>query len=132
MAKKNNLHTDQLIRRFQNKSRRLMGRLGNNSKNFYQVDNWEAQGFIDGSVKKWKPVKDKPPGQKILVRTGRLRRSARSKVVRSNRAQVEFSAPYASYVNEERQFIGNSKTLDKENEKIIVKFMDEIFNVTLK
>ena len=110
----------------------MMAQLGNNSKNFFQVDNWEAQGFIDKSVKKWKPVKNKPTGQKILVRTGRLRRSGTSKVTGRGRAVVEFTAPYASYVNEDRPFVGDSHALDKENAKIITNFMTKIFSGVLK
>jgi hypothetical protein len=103
-----------------------MSKLANNSANFFKVDVWEAQGFIDGGVKRWNNVKNKPVGQKILVRTGRLRRSGQGRAVSSSRAYVTFDAPYASFVNAKRQFIGNSKELDAKNEKTITAHLDKI------
>lgn len=128
----NDLNMMKYLKEIRGNSHKMMKQLGNNSKNFFQVKNWEAQGFIDRSTRRWQPVKNKPPGQKILVVTGRLRRSARSYVTSRTRARVEFSAPYASYVNADRQFIGNSARLDKENEKIIRNFMTKIFSKTLR
>lgn len=123
----NRLNAKKISSRIRRSRRSLLRQLGNNSLNFFKVENWEAQGFIDRIVRKWKQVEGKPAGQKILVRTGRLRRSGRSKVVSSTRAQAIFDAPYASYVNKDRPFVGKSETLDKQNEKLITRFVNRIF-----
>ena len=123
----NNLNTTGILRKMSQRRRSLMRRLGNNSKNFFVIDNFEAQGFIDDGVEKWKPVKTKLAGQRILIDKGRLRRSGRSRVVRVNRAVVSFEAPYASFVNKTRQIIGDSVTLDGQNRVIVERHYNAIF-----
>jgi hypothetical protein len=110
------------------KDKTLYTKIGNQSKNFFQVDVWEAQGFIDDQVEPWKPVPNKPPGQKILVRTGRLRRSAGFTVGVKSRVTIFFNTQYASFVNKLRQFIGNSRRLDSKNMRTIEKHITRIFN----
>lgn len=123
----NSLNNRQLIQVISQRQRSLIARLGNNTKNFFQITNFEAQGFIDTRVKRWKPVATKKPGEKILVRTGRLRRSATSTVKSPTRAEVSFQAPYASYVDRSRQIVGKSATLDKQNRKIIERHFLTVF-----
>ncbi len=122
----NNLNGKFYSNQIRRNSRRLNRQIANNSKNFFQVKNWEAQGFIDEGVDKWRPVEGKPAGQKILVRTGRLRRDVIVRVLNRIRSEIVFGAPYASFVNKLRQFVGKSRTLDRENEQIITKFIGRL------
>lgn len=108
------------------KKRRLtaMRKIAKNSVNFFKDDVFEAQGFIDQGVEKWKPRKKQRPG-KTLVKTGRGRASIREKEVTSNKATIQAGAKYMSYHNNgtknlpQRKFMGNSARLDKQNNRIL-------------
>lgn len=52
----------------------LMGQIGNIVVNETKK-NFKRQGFMDRSLKKWKPRKVTDEGRAILVKTGRLKRS---------------------------------------------------------
>ena len=81
--------------------------IGNVALNFYQ-DSWNRQGFLDRRVEKWKPraVSDKRRGsRKLLVKTGKLRRSLRMKTS-GYRIQIYTDIPYAQIHNEGGRITG--------------------------
>lgn len=105
--------------------RQVLRELANNSLNFFKVDVFEAQGFIDRGIQRWKPRKNnRDPGRKLNVKTGRLRNSGQITSISIYRARIAFTAPYADFVNAERQFIGDSAELDKQNEEIVLNYVD--------
>lgn len=123
----NDLNMRRFLSTMDQRKRSLMRALGNNSKNFFQIDNFDSQGFIDDSVQKWKPVKTKLPGQRIGIESGRMRRSFTSRVTRPNRAEVSVNVNYASFFNRTRKLVGNSSTLDRQNRNIIERHYNAIF-----
>lgn len=123
----NDLNMRRFLSTMDQRKRSLMRALGNNSKNFFQIDNFDPQGFIDDRVQKWKPVKTKLPGQRIGIESGRMRRSFTSRVTRPNRAEVSVNVNYASFFNRTRKLVGNSSTLDRQNRNIIERHYNAIF-----
>ena len=121
------LGLDKDLRRFKNGKRKLMKDLADNSKKFFQITNFNAQAFVDVPRKKWKKLKVPRPGL-ILVKTGAMRASGESRVQSSTRATVKFKAKYSSFHNQgtaklpKRQFSGESKVLNKQNDKIILNY----------
>lgn len=106
---------------------RLMADIAENSLRFFRDKVFEAEGFIDAGVDRWKPTKKKTSG-KILQKTGRLRHSAR-KISTPTRAQVMFGSPYFRFHNEgtprmpQRKILGPSERLFRENQVIFRNFM---------
>lgn len=73
-------------------------------------------------------------GRALLVRTGSLRADIKKREVSFNRIVVGTrSIPYAGYVNDgtnkmpQREFIGESRVLEKKIEKKIVRELDKMF-----
>jgi len=103
----------------------LLDILANNTVNYFKIETFDKEAF-DG--KKWKPLKN-PTGRRKLVKTGRLRQSIRvlSKTKASRRIGTD--VPYGVYHNDgtkyipQRKFMGKSKRLDSQNEKIIDRFV---------
>lgn len=157
MAKSNNL-ADLIkadAKAFRIEKRVISELVGNEAVNFFQ-DNFKRQGFLDGSLKAWKPrkgekkrtkgtkKKDKE-GRNILVSTGQLRSSIK-KVVTSKKKIVirsEMATPFnysgvhnyglragrgAGFKMPQRKFIGKSKTLDRDIIKLINLRLRKAFN----
>jgi phage gpG-like protein len=76
----------------------LPGIVGNAAVNFYK-DSWNRSGYIDQGIKKWPPRKRSASRARILVRTGRLRRSIRYRTTGS-RIHLFTDVPYAQIHNE--------------------------------
>lgn len=94
---------------------------------------FDIEGFNDSPVKKWKPLKRKRSqpytNNKILTKTGKLKNSLRSRSYVGSRVwwvDIYSNVEYASVHNEglrsgrgrgfkmpKRQFMGNSRILDK-------------------
>lgn len=123
---------DRQLSSFKRSKKILMRELSRNSKDFFQKTNFSSQSFVDVPSSRWKALKKPRPGL-ILVKTGALRRSAKWKVTGSNRASVMFTVPYASFHNDgagrlpKRQFSGESKILNKQNEKILLNYTKKHF-----
>lgn len=69
---------------------------------------WALKGFLDKSLKKWKPVRDRKTNmvkQRPLVESGNLRRSIRSRV-EGNTAIISTDVSYAEVHNEGGQIKG--------------------------
>lgn len=121
------LGIDKQLKSFIRGKKSLMRDLADNSKSFFQDTNFNARAFVDVPRKRWSKRKDNKP-HPILEKTGKLRNSARARVQSSTRASVEFTAPYASFHNSgtrrlpKRQFSGESRRLNKGNEKIILTY----------
>jgi phage gpG-like protein len=93
--------------------------------------NFNLQGFMDGSLHRWKPLKT-PEQHRILIESGRLMNSIKLSKVSFKRTVVVSNVDYAEEHNEgidapKRQFIGYSKTLEKKLENQIIKDIENIF-----
>ena len=125
----NKLHTERALRAIKNDKRILMRKLGNQATNFFKVTVFNAQGFIDKSVKRWKQTQD--PKGRILIDRGRGRRSIRETRVTRQRVVVQAGAFYMYFHNEgippqpQRQFMGNSDRLDEKALDEILDYIDE-------
>jgi phage gpG-like protein len=133
-------------------STNMMREIAMANKNYF-LQSFKRSGF-DGH--KWQEVQRRIPGTKaykypakkglrrrtrpILVGKGSLRRAVNSslKSVTPNRIRFSVDLPYAAIHNEglkmrnggmmpKRQFMGNSKEMDKTNKKIIKKYVDRAF-----
>jgi hypothetical protein len=109
--------------------------LANEGVNFF-VGNFDKEGFVDGSLEKWKTPERKIPGtsaykypkkkdlgrrtRKTLVKTGKLKRQVNNSIVEKSIRRIVWKvvSPYAKRHNEgldgmpKRQFMGESKTLN--------------------
>lgn len=123
---------------------KLVDAMGIIAKNHF-TESFKNQGFTDESLQMWKPRKkterSRMGSRAILVKSGRLRRSLRTKRVGILSIKILTDVPYASVHNNgersgrgkgfkmpKRQFIGYSGVL---NRKIIAKFdskIKQIFN----
>jgi phage gpG-like protein len=87
--------------------RKLPTLAGNMALNFFQ-DSWDREGFIDQRYKRW-PDRKKSAGRKsrkLLVKSGRLRRSLRMQVSGS-RIRIFTDVPYAEAHNEGTNISGS-------------------------
>lgn len=75
--------------------------MGNEAVN-YVLDNFRAQGYIDGGVHNWPGRKNdvRAKGRALLVRSGRLRRSIRITALTADSATIGSDVPYAKAHNE--------------------------------
>ncbi|HMN89778.1 MAG TPA: phage virion morphogenesis protein [Saprospiraceae bacterium] len=79
--------------------KKLPDLVGNTAVNFYK-DSWNREGFIDTKISKWKPRKRTTGKQRrILVKSGRLRRSLRYRNL-SRVVAIFTDVPYAQVHNE--------------------------------
>lgn len=94
------------------------------------------QGFTDESISRWQPRKRAERGKNraVLVKSGRLRRSLRSKRFGSLAVKIMTDVPYASVHNNgegrmpKRQFIGYSGQLNRKIIAFIDKNIKQQFN----
>lgn len=117
----------------------IMKQIGNIAINEAKT-NFKRQGFIDRSVKRWKPRKRKDKNPKIraiLVKSGALRRSIRRISVSNKRVTIGSQGKPAVYagvhnaglkagrgkgfIMPKRQFLGPSHTTDKRIVNLIKK-----------
>lgn len=117
--------------------------IGNEAKNHF-TQSFRDGGFTDETVQKWTPRKKagKRAGRAVLVDSGDLRRSIHRKSMSRSALSIIIATdlPYAAVHNfgrragrgsgfmmPKRQFIGDSRQLNKRIEAIIVKRLDNIF-----
>jgi len=109
----------------------LLDRMANNAVYQFKVVNFDAKGFVDGSLKPWKPNKV-DTGHQQLVKTGRMRESIRVLGKTFNSRLVGSDVPYAEYHNDgttrlpQRKFIGNAKQLELKNGKLLIQTIKSI------
>lgn len=111
----------------------LPTKLANEAKNHF-LKSFRDQGFTDNSLQRWKPRKsNRDVGRGILIKTGKLRRSIKVSSVSWNRVVIgSYGLKYASVHNygemagrgkgfkmPKRQFIGNSKQLEKRMKNMV-------------
>jgi phage gpG-like protein len=95
------------------------------------LENFEKEGFVDSGLKKWRPRKKDAP-HKILDKSGRLKKSIKTKT-NLFEALIYTNVPYSIYHNEgadylpQRQFLGESKEIKDEVNKIIVEEVKKEF-----
>jgi phage gpG-like protein len=107
----------------------IVDSLANEAVNFFKIDVFEAEGFIDQGVKRWpkrKPGTKRNSGRRLMVDTGRLRQSGRVlRKVPGVSARVGYPVHYAGYHNEgskdlpKRQLVGTSYELDRRSNRVI-------------
>ena len=102
--------------------RNLMKALAAETLRLFKIKNFEVEGFINSGVEKWKEVKTKKPGEKIGVDSGRMKRTARSRVKSSSKAVITFHAPYSGYFHKIRRLVGKSAVNVKRSRAVIEKF----------
>lgn len=119
------------LRQIQSDKDDLLRTLGNNGVKMFKVNNFEAQGFIDSGVSRWRQ-KEKPDGRKILVgKTSILRNTIFYKVV-SKSLHFGTLATYGRRHNEgldgmpKREFMGESAALNKINGRSIGMYIKNI------
>jgi phage gpG-like protein len=105
--------------------------LGNEAVNFSKKA-FRQGGWTDKKFKAWKPRKIEDPGRAILVQTGDLRRSI-VKTVGNKKVLISTNVTYAAKHNfgkglPKRQFMGESKTLEKNMQKTVQEEVDKILN----
>ena len=114
----------------------IMAQIGNIAVNEAKT-NFKRQGFMDRSLKRWKPRKKPDPGRAILVKTGLLRRSIRRLSTTNKRVTIGSKGKAAVYAGvhnyglkagrgkgfkmPKRQFLGQSHTTDKRIVNLIKK-----------
>jgi phage gpG-like protein len=106
--------------------------MANNAINFFKIEVFDKQGFIDSTLEPWKPLQIKQ-SRKTLVKTGRLRQSITVLKRSENNVIVGTEVPYAVYHNEgtkelpKRQFIGKSEKLRNINKKEVDLYVTKFF-----
>ena len=117
---------------------------GDLAVNFFR-DSFNKQGFDSSNVQKWKEVQRRISGTKahkyatksartraILVKSGALRRATLRKYTSFAKTVIINEMPYAKVHNEgsknmpKRQFIGQSKSLDKKTIQEIDRYVKKI------
>jgi phage gpG-like protein len=126
---------DKKAQKFRSQKSRILEVMANNAINFFKVEVFDKQGFIDKKLEPWKPRKAKSKrnaGRKILVDTGRLRQSITVIERNAEMVKVGTNVPYAEYHNKgtenlpQRQFIGISEKLNRINKKTLALYSDKI------
>ena len=138
---------DRVMQNFEKLKNGLPVVLANEAQNFF-AGSWKSQGFTDTTLKGWNPRKKetkKTEGKAILVGSGKLRRAVQNSIREKSFSKVRLvvdggSIPYASVHNNgghagrgagfempQRQFMGDSAELRKQQRKTIVKFIDKIW-----
>jgi len=116
-----------LIQAFKKARRTLPIKLGQGAVLFFKDNIRKRQGFLDQRLEKWKPLKRKrrgkggriKRGQDILKDTGTLLKSISRVITTFKEIRIATKGvDYGVYHNEgigvkQRQFIGNSKQLEK-------------------
>jgi len=123
----NKLRLQRKLQQFQNRKLSIMRAIANNSVNFFKIQTFNAQGWIDHGIERWPERKSKKDdaGRKILVKTGTGRQSIHVFSVSIEKAVIKVEAEYMRYHNEgtnklpKRKFMGESATLDRQNIFII-------------
>lgn len=120
------------IKRQYNKIKRdknqLLREIGNNGVTMFKGNNFEAQGFIDNNLSRWKKKK-KPDGRKVLVGKTTMLRNTINYKAKTNRVEFGTLVPYGRRHNEglkgmpKRQFMGESAALNKINGRTIGMFL---------
>lgn len=106
----------------------IMTKIGNIVVNETK-NNFKRQGFMDRSVRRWKPRKKRDTGRAILVKSGTLRRSIKRTSTSAKRVTVASAGKAAVYAGvhnnglragrgrgfkmPKRQFLGPSATTNK-------------------
>jgi len=122
----NKLHTDKTLKNFLNKKRVILTKIANNTVNYFQGKVFDTEGAAIGS--RWKQSeRSKKDGGKTLTKTGKGKRSIKEKILSDSKATIAPTVKYMEYHQKgKRPFMGNSKDLLNQNEKIINKEMAKI------
>jgi len=121
-------------RAFRKEFNNLTRRMGKMAKEHVD-NNFKAEGFVDDTLQRWPKLRaPKPSGKKILVRTGRMKRTTRIVGRTRNNVSITTPVPYAGIHNRPvgemktyeggrypgRMFMGHSKVLARATQKMIV------------
>lgn len=120
------------MRRLRIELNNLTRRMGKMSSEHVQ-NNFNKEGFLDRNIERW-PKKKRPNGKKILVDTGKMKRTTRMMFRTRNFVKLSTPVPYAGIHNRKvgqkkeyegkiypgRKFMGQSKVLSEATKKMIV------------
>lgn len=101
---------DKILRRYRTLQNRLPEIIGVEGVAF-ALDNFRAQGFVDGATFPWKKRRRGAPrnsGRAILIDKGRLVRSVRVTKTTATQAWIGSDLPYAAIHNEGGQVTGTA------------------------
>lgn len=136
----NKFNFDRVVRNMEKLKTTLPVILANEAQNFF-ARSWKSQGFTDKSLNPWAPrAKEtkKTKGKAIMVSTGKLRRAVQNSIREKSFSKIRLvidggSIPYAARHNNgedgmpQRQFMGDSAELRKQQRKTIVNQIDKIW-----
>ena len=149
IEKRGSFNLGKSIQKFKSKKRTLPKQIGKTAINFFKT-NFRRGGFVDRTLQIWEPrfkrisrtrISRRFKEKATLIKSGRLWRSLGvisatfSKIVLGTRGVV-----YARRHNEgltdrlgrkmvKRQYVGDSRTLDRKIERQIFKEIDKVFDV---
>lgn len=108
----------------------VLDKMANNAVNHFKVDNFNAEAFIDEVPKRWAPRKKPDAGRRLLVKTGRGRQSIKVLSRNRNTRKIGTLVPYMELHNRgipgrlpKRQFVGNSRVLERKNHRLVLQFL---------
>lgn len=111
----------------------IVAQLGGMALKFFD-QNWERQGFLNGSLAPWRASRALDRGQLILTKTGRLRRNLKKDIPKGDSVTIRNKTRYAYEHNYgkngqfQRKFIGKSVTLDMMSYKLIKALTSDFMN----
>lgn len=124
--------------------RKIPLRLANDIQRHFLKGFRRGGGSTDASIGGWKPRKHsrsarerkRSVGRALLVRSGKMRSDIKKRKISFNKTIVGTrSIPYAGYINEgtskmpKREFIGNSRVLERQIEQKLLKEFDKVFKI---
>lgn len=136
IIKKGNINLEELEKKFKTFKKRTPVLIANEARNHFLQGFDKGGKMTDASRSGWKPRKrerKKDRGRPILVKIGDTRAD-----IQKRRVSFEFTSvgtrniPYAAYLNDgtekmpQREFIGDSKELEKKIENIINKELEKV------
>ena len=130
---KNKLPFRQMANEWGGKKKAIVKQLGGMALKFFD-QNWERQGFLNGSLSYWRASRALDRGQLILTKTGRLRRNMRKEspkmdsITIKNRTKYAYEHNYGKNGQHQRKFMGRSLTLDMMSYKLIKALMSDFLN----
>lgn len=114
---KSKFNFENKLKKFKQLKKELPPIVGEVSVSFFQ-DNFRRQGFLNQTIEKWKPRKNKRRGA-ILVKSGRLRKDIHRGYTSWNRTVIKTSVPYAKIHNEGFSGIVRVKSHQRTNKKMV-------------
>jgi phage gpG-like protein len=127
----NKLRTGQTLKKFQSLKMVILRKIANHTVNYFQGEVFDSQGGVIGG--RWKQSgRSKKDGGKTLQKTGRGKRNISERIISNEKAIISPKVKYMEYHqtgagnNPKRPFMGNSKKLLNDNNRIIARELGKI------